>query len=68
MGSWGVGLYDNDAASGLKAGFTDRYRSLDRPSWSLAGLPRPYGDGKLVLLERSVPLKKMSLSRFLRAA
>jgi hypothetical protein len=54
------------AQEALRAAFPEPYRSLDRPSWSLAGLLRPYSEGKTILLERSVPLKKLPLSRFLR--
>ena len=52
----------------LRAAFPEPYRAIDRPSWSLAGLLRPHSEGKTILLERSVPLKKLPLSRFLRGS
>jgi hypothetical protein len=52
----------------LRAAFPDPYASPDRPSWSLAGLLRPYGEGRVILTERPVPLKKLPLSRFLQDA
>ena len=52
----------------LRAAFPDPYLSLDQPSWSLAGLLRPYSEGTVIITERSVPLRKLPLSRFLRGA
>jgi hypothetical protein len=49
----------------LRAAFPDPYLSLDQPSWSLVGLLRPYSEDKVIVTERSVPLKKLPLSRFL---
>jgi hypothetical protein len=60
-----IGRFELDQPA-LRAAFPDPYASLDQPSWSLVGLLRPYSEGRVVVTERSVPLKKLPLSRFLR--
>ncbi len=62
-----IGRFELDQLA-LRAAFPDPYLSLDQPSWSLAGLLRPCSEGKMVLLERPVALKKLPLSRFLQGA
>ncbi len=39
---------------------------VDDPYWSISGLLRPYGDGRSLIPERPVKMKKLPLSRFLR--
>ena len=60
-----IGRFELDEAE-LREAFPERYETLDSPSWSLPGLLRPYGEGIAVVLEHPVPMKTLSLRRFLR--
>ncbi len=58
-----IGTLSLDQAA-LRAAFPHAHKTPDRPSWSLAGLLRPYSEGKTVLTDRPVPLKMHRLTRF----
>jgi hypothetical protein len=60
-----IGRLDLDQAA-LGAKFADRYALVADPYWSIAGLLRPYGDGRSLMSERPVEMKQLALSRFLR--
>jgi hypothetical protein len=60
-----IGRLDLDQQA-LGAEFADRYALADDPYWSLAGLLRPYGDGRSLIAERPVKMKRLPLGRFVR--
>lgn len=60
-----IGRLDLDQEA-LGAEFADRYALVDNPYWSISGLLRPYGDGRSLIPERPVKMKRLPLSRFLR--
>lgn len=58
-----VGRFDLDHEV-LRGEFTDRYDSVDDPSWSIAGLMQPYGSKLSLDRERPRKMKKLPLDRF----